>query len=152
MIFAKSITSTVYIVNNNRVLLHMHKKYHTWFPVGGHMNSNEFPYQTAYREAKEETGFDIELVKTELSPDCYIGHVQKIPMPFCTYYEGIGHDEEFYDFIFIATTKDGTPKPQPGESHEFHWFSKEELLDAPDETVKPHIKNTALSVLSFLGI
>ena len=65
MIYNKSITATVYIVNDNRILLHKHKKYNTWFPVGGHLRSNELPHEAAIREVKEETGLDITLLETE---------------------------------------------------------------------------------------
>ena len=74
MLYNKSITATVYIVNNGKVLLHMHKKYNTWFPVGGHLEPNELPHEAAIREAKEEAGIDITLVETENVPYFDIGN------------------------------------------------------------------------------
>lgn len=44
MIIKRSITSSVYVVNNNKVLLHKHKKYNTLFPLGGKMNEEEVPH------------------------------------------------------------------------------------------------------------
>lgn len=146
MHYNKSMTATVYIIQNNKVFLHMHKKYKTWFPVGGHVEPDEFPYQAAIREAKEESGFDIELVKTEITGDYDIGRVERIPMPFCTYQ--CGSEKEFYDFNFIATIKGGELSPADGESTEFRWFSKEELENT--EEVKIHIKSTALAILNFI--
>ena len=145
MQFDKSITATVYIVENNKVLLHMHKKYKTQFPVGGHVESDEFPYQAAIREAKEESGFDVELVKTEIAENYDIGRVERIPMPFCTYQ--CGSEKEFYDFSFIATIKSGELSPADGESTEFRWFGREELEKTNE--VKVHIRNTALAVLDY---
>ncbi len=49
----RTLTATVYIVNKDRVLLHMHKKFNSLFPVGGHMESHELPHETAIREALE---------------------------------------------------------------------------------------------------
>ena len=147
MIIDKSITATVYIYQNGKILLHQHKKYKTWFPVGGHINSNEFPYEGAIREVKEETGFEIELVKTELMPETDIGRVKRVPLPFCTYYEGASGDEQFLDFIYIAITKEHTPHPDKGESTQFKWFNKEELMTSE---IKPHIKNTALEIIKYM--
>ena len=147
MQYNKSMTATVYIIQNNRVLLHMHKKYKTWFPVGGHVEPDEFPYQAAIREAKEESGFDVELLKTEITGDYDIGRVERIPLPFCTYQ--CGSEKEFYDFIFIAKIIGGELSPADGESTEFRWFSREELENFDE--VKVHIKNTALAVFDFVN-
>lgn len=46
----KTITSSVYVVYNDKVLLHLHKKYNTLFPLGGKMNENKVPHETAIRE------------------------------------------------------------------------------------------------------
>ena len=146
MQFNKAMTATVYIIHDNKVLLHMHKKYKTWFPVGGHVEPDEFPYQTAIREAKEESGFNIELVRTEIAGDYDIGRVERIPMPFCTYQ--CGSEKEFYDFNFIAAIKSGELSPADGESTEFRWFCREELENTDE--VKVHIKNTALAVFDFI--
>ena len=55
-------TASILVVQDNAVLLHMHKKLHIWLPPGGHIELDEDPNQAAIREAKEETGLDIELV------------------------------------------------------------------------------------------
>lgn len=145
MVLNRSVTATVYIVKENRVLLHMHKKYNTWFPVGGHLEPNEFPHEAALREVLEETGLSVKLLQTENVGEFDAPRVQRVPLPFLTYYEGIGHEEEFYDFIFIATTTQENPHPATGESSAFRWFSEEELQS--DESLKPHIRSTAVQVL-----
>ena len=40
-------TASVYIVRDNRVLLHMHKKLNMWLPPGGHIELDEDPNQAA---------------------------------------------------------------------------------------------------------
>ena len=47
MNYNKSISATVYVVNDGKVLLHLHKKYKTWFPLGGHVEADEFPHEAA---------------------------------------------------------------------------------------------------------
>lgn len=146
MIYNKSITSTVYIVNDCKVLLHKHKKYNTWFPVGGHLEPDELPHEAAIREAKEETGLDITLVKTENVPSFNIGRVDRLPAPFCLYHEG-DVDEQFLDFIYIGETEQTEFSPMISESKELHWFSMEEL---ESKNIKVHIKNTAITVLNYM--
>ena len=146
MIYNKFITATVYVINQGRVLLHQHKKYKTWFPLGGHIEADEFPHEAAVREVKEESGFDIELIDTEIAPDIELSRVKRIPTPFCLLHEGIDSSENFFDFIFIAETKEELPHPSKGESKEFKWFSYEELVEAE---IKTHVKNTALAALEF---
>ena len=140
-------TSTVYIVKDSKVLLHLHKKYKTWFAIGGHIENGEFAHSAAIREAKEETGLDIELVDTEATGYVDLVNVGRLKIPFMLLHEGIGSDEEFMDFIYIATTKTDKLKPEGDESKTLRWFSKSEL---ESEAIKPHIKNTALAVLEYL--
>ena len=146
MNYHKSITATVYVINDGKVLLHMHKKYKTWFPLGGHIEADEFPHEAAIREVKEESGFDVTLLETELAPEIELARVERIPAPFCLLHEGIGSAETFFDFIYIAETTEQEPCPKCGESTEFKWFSEEELLS---HDIKPHIRNTALAILQY---
>lgn len=44
----KSMTATVYVTNNDKVLLHTHKKYNSLFPVGGHLEEGELPFNNTY--------------------------------------------------------------------------------------------------------
>lgn len=149
MKYNKSITATVYVINNGSVLLHQHKKYKTWFPLGGHIEEDEFPHEAAIREVKEESGFDIELVDTEIAPSIELASVKRIPAPFCLLHEGNGRDENFFDFIYIAETNETIHHPTSGESKEFKWFSYEELKE---NDIKPHVKNTAIAILDYLKI
>ena len=55
-------TVVIYIVFENKVLLVNHKKLRKWLPLGGHIELNEDPEEAAIREAKEESGLDIEII------------------------------------------------------------------------------------------
>ena len=147
MKYNKSITATVYVVNDEKVLLHKHKKYKTWFPLGGHIEEDEFPHEAAIREVKEESGFDVKLIDTETAPNIELARVKRIPAPFCLLHEGIGSEENFFDFIYIAKTNETIPHPENNESKEFRWFSIDELRESD---IKIHVKNTAIAVLEHL--
>lgn len=147
--YNKSLTATVYIVKDNQVLLHIHKKYNTWFPVGGHLETNELPHEAAIREAKEESGLSIDLI--DMNCENYsVGRVKRVPLPYALYYEGIGHEEEFLDFIYIGTVTDGELKSKEGESSTLKWFTLEEL-ENEDNELKPHVRNTAIGVLKQIS-
>ena len=148
MDYSKTICGTVYVIHDMHVLLHLHKKYHTWFPLGGHTEANEFPYETAIREAKEEAGLDIKLLETYHLPNMDIGRVVNVPLPFCTYNENSGYDEDYYDFIFVGIPLSLDIKPNTGESQVLKWFSENEIRSSSD--IKPHIKNTALAILDYI--
>lgn len=53
---------TVFIVYNNKVLLVHHPRYDKWIPMGGHIELDEDPEQALFREIKEETGLDVEIL------------------------------------------------------------------------------------------
>lgn len=55
-------TVAIFIVQNAKVLLILHRKLNKWLPVGGHIELDEDPEVAALREAKEESGFEVELV------------------------------------------------------------------------------------------
>ena len=145
MQYNKSLSATAYIYNKGKILFHMHKKYKSWFPVGGHVEENEFPHEALIREVKEETGFDIKIKQNEFADNIDLGTVERVPLPFCTCREGIGSQEEFFDFIFIAYTDETEPNPQKGESKIFKWFNESEIENC--ENMEYHIKNTALAVI-----
>ena len=94
---------------------------------------------------------DVELIN--MNSDTYpIGRVERVTSPYAIYYEGIGHEEEYLDFIYIATTTAKNPVSGEGESHTFHWFSLEELMD-DNIDIKIHVRNTAIKCLEYvLGV
>ena len=55
-------TVAIFIVHDGKVLLIHHRKLDKWLPLGGHIELDEDPEQAAVREAKEESGLDVELL------------------------------------------------------------------------------------------
>ena len=55
-------TVAIYVVRDGKILLIHHRKLDKWLPLGGHIELDEEPEQAALREAKEESGLDVELL------------------------------------------------------------------------------------------
>ncbi len=142
----RTVTATVYIVYENKVLLHMHKKHQSLFPVGGHMNPDELPHEAAVREAYEESGLRVELFNNE--KQLGMTRVRQLNNPQYTLLENIGKEVENIDFIYFATTDSDLVSPQKDESKDLYWLSKEEIIDNP--SIKQHIRIMALEALETI--
>ena len=55
-------TVAIFVVHDDKILLIHHRKLDKWLPLGGHIELDEDPEQAALREAKEESGLDVELL------------------------------------------------------------------------------------------
>ena len=55
-------TVAIFVVHDARVLVILHRKLGKWLPLGGHIELDEDPEIAALREAKEESGLDVELI------------------------------------------------------------------------------------------
>lgn len=142
----RTLTSSVYVIHENKVLLHKHKKYNTLFPLGGKMNPYEVPHETALREVYEESGLEVQLYNVDNALN--LGRVIQLNRPMYVLLENVGHEVENIDFIFFAIAIDNKVNPQDGESKELYWFSKEEIIN--DDSIKPHVKAMALDALSII--
>lgn len=147
MELTRSMTATVYVVRKGRVLLHLHKKYRSLFPLGGHMLPGELPQQTAIREVREESGLHVSLYHPEHRLE--LGTVEQLCLPIQMYHENVGGTPENIDFIFFATTQQESLLPQEGESSQFVWMTREQVLAEPH--LLPHIRATALQALDLLA-
>jgi ADP-ribose pyrophosphatase YjhB (NUDIX family) len=89
------------------------KVYGLWNLPGGHVDKNESIEEAAVREAKEETGLDVGLVK-------------KI---------GIWHNnvKEPIRHAFTVNVVGGKLKPQPGEILDVRWFTYHQIVKMKEE-------------------
>jgi 8-oxo-dGTP pyrophosphatase MutT (NUDIX family) len=91
-----------------------------WATIGGAIEVDESPRDSARREAREEAGVDAELggiLGVFGGPDYRV-----------TYPNG---DESAYVVtVFDATVIGGTPRPDGDETSEVGWFRSEQLPDA----------------------
>ncbi len=80
---------TVYVVNEGKVLFHHHKKYKIRFPLGRHVEEDEFSHEPAVRKVKESSGLDAKLAETEIKYEMDLTSVKRMSAPFCLLYEEI---------------------------------------------------------------
>jgi 8-oxo-dGTP pyrophosphatase MutT (NUDIX family) len=133
----KQFTATVYIVDKDKVLLIYHKKMCKWLPPGGHIDPNELPSDAAIREAKEETGIDVELI---LDENIHIqqNNATSFPRPYMCLLEEIpawnGHAaHQHMDFIYVGKKINGSLKQNPRETNGIRWFTFKELQELVQE-------------------
>ena len=124
-------TASVFIVNNNAVLLRKHEKFHRWLQPGGHIELDEDPNEAVIREAKEETGLDVVLVG-EIPPVSEgIGYKNLIPPRFMNRHSfKIKEGHEHIDLVYFGTSATREINPHSGEIPvEIRWFTRDELDD-----------------------
>jgi 8-oxo-dGTP pyrophosphatase MutT (NUDIX family) len=97
------------ILQNDQVLLTLREDYEVWCLPGGHSDPGEGFAATAIREAKEETGLDIELIH------------------FVGAYTRIGGDMTIHLAAFLAKPAGGSPAPQVEEVLDLRYFDPADL-------------------------
>jgi ADP-ribose pyrophosphatase YjhB (NUDIX family) len=112
--------STVFIVKDKEVLLLFNKKLNAWTPPGGHIEEYEKPCESAVREAKEETGYDIEIIgekqgNTFLHSPAAV-HLDKLPW-----------DHDHINLIYFAKIIGGQQRKFTDEGWAMRWFTEPEL-------------------------
>jgi len=55
-------TVAIFVVHDEKILLIHHRQLNKWLPLGGHIELDEDPEHAALREAREESGLDVELL------------------------------------------------------------------------------------------
>ncbi len=128
-------TVSAYIVRTDleepKIMLHMHKKLHTYMQFGGHVELDETPWQTLCHEIREETGFDIDQLQI-LQPKQRITNLTSstlhpVPLTYLTHKFGdIDHYHSDLAFGFVAS-EPPRHKPDETESQDIRLFTLSEL-------------------------
>ena len=138
-------TVAIFIVHDAKILLIHHRKLDKWLPLGGHIELDEDPEQAALREAKEESGLDVELLG-ERAPTTEPGTRALITPRFLDIHR-ISDTHEHIGMIYWARPKrEPTPGPsQEGnclalareEHHDIRWCAAAEL-----DALQPPMSNS----------
>jgi 8-oxo-dGTP pyrophosphatase MutT (NUDIX family) len=118
-------TVAIFVVQNSRVLLIHHRKLDKWLPLGGHIELEEDPEQAALREAREESGLDVELIG-ERPPTTEPGTRALIAPRFLDIHR-VTETHEHIGMIYWARPRNGTLTLAELEHHDLRWCSSAEL-------------------------
>jgi 8-oxo-dGTP pyrophosphatase MutT (NUDIX family) len=123
-------TVAIFVVHDAKVLVIHHRKLDKWLPLGGHIELDEDPEQAALREAREESGFEVELLG-ERPPTTSPGTRALIAPRFLDIHR-ISATHEHIGMIYWARPKSGALTLAAAEHHDIRWCTVHEL-----ETLQP---------------
>ncbi len=124
-------TVAIFVVHDEKILLIHHRKLNHWLPLGGHIELDEDPEQAALREAKEESGLDVELLG-ERPPTTGPGTRALIAPRFLDIHR-ITDTHEHIGMIYWARPKRGSGalaavvQLSASEHHDIRWCSAADL-------------------------
>ncbi len=127
-------TVAIFVVHDGKVLVIHHRKLNKWLPLGGHIELDEDPEIAALREAKEESGLDVELLG-ERPPTTEPGTRALIAPRFLDIHR-ISETHEHIGMIYFARVKAGAVALAEAEHHDIRWVTAEHL-----ETLQPPMSN-----------
>ncbi|HVM31804.1 MAG TPA: NUDIX domain-containing protein [bacterium] len=122
-------TVSIFIVRGQKVLFIFHKQLNRWLPIGGHIELDEHPEAAALREAKEESGLDVELVG-ERSP--LAGEPGFIPLLNPAYMDLhlIQEPHWHIGMVYFARVKGGEVTLNTEEHKDIQWLGETDLSEA----------------------
>src|ERR1700741_4916977 len=123
--YAIDFTVAIFVVKDGKVLLIHHRKLGKWLPLGGHIELDEEPEIAALREAKEESGLDVELLG-ERPPTTEPGTRALIAPRFLDIHR-ITESHEHIGMIYWARPKTGLLSLAADEHLDIRWCSASEL-------------------------
>jgi 8-oxo-dGTP pyrophosphatase MutT (NUDIX family) len=118
-------TVAIFVVRERKVLLILHRKLNKWLPLGGHIELDEDPEIAALREAREESGFEVELIG-ERPPTTEPGTRALIAPRFLDIHK-ITDTHQHIGLIYWARPKSGAMALAEEEHHDIGWFTSAEL-------------------------
>lgn len=139
-------TASAYIVCGDKVLLRYHEKHHKWLVPGGHIELDQDPVETIYKEVKEEVGLDVTIVADPVKQFSDTGSADTgtdLQLPLFINRHRISESHEHIDFMYAAQSDSMEIKPEAGEvsdAQNFKWVTADELQQLEDvsESVKYH--------------
>ncbi len=118
-------TVAIFVVQDRKILLILHRKMNRWLPLGGHVELDEDPEIAALREAREESGLEVELIG-ERPPTTEPGTRALIAPRFLDVHR-ITPTHEHIGMIYWARPKGGALTLAPEEHHDIRWCAEEDL-------------------------
>ena len=118
-------TVAIFVVHDHKILVVHHRNLNNWLPLGGHIELDEDPEQAALREAKEESGLDVELLG-ERPPTTGPGTRALIAPRFLDIHRITGTHQHI-GLIYWARARGGKLALSVSEHHDIRWCSTADL-------------------------
>lgn len=141
-------TASAYIIFEDKVLLRNHEKYNLWLPPGGHIEVDEGIIEALYREVKEETGLEVDIIGSEEVK--YADGSSDLPMPMVINRHFTDGQHEHIDFMYVVRANSDQINPAEDEMSNadgFQWFTKEGLEN--NQEIMDRVKGHALKALEL---
>jgi 8-oxo-dGTP pyrophosphatase MutT (NUDIX family) len=141
-------TVAVFIVKDGKVLLVHHRKLDKWLPVGGHIELDEDPEQAARREAREESGLEVELLGKR--PPTTGADTRALIAPRFLDIHRISDTHEHIGLIYWARPRDGALVLASEEHFDIRWCAASDL-DALEPPVSGPVKWYCLKAIEEIA-
>lgn len=122
----RHITVSGFVVHDDRVALHWHRKIGAWLPAGGHIEAGEDPVQAVLREIREEFAIEAEIMPLTRRVDYADGPIQ-IESPVAVLDCWPEPDHGHVDMVYFCRVVSGYPGVSHDPDNPIHWLDQEEL-------------------------
>jgi len=121
-------TVSIFIVKERKVLFIHHKQLERWLPIGGHIELDEEPEQAALREAREESGLEVELVG-ERPPLSREKGFRPLMAPSYMDIHLIREPHWHIGLVYFAKVRSGEMTLNTEEHKDIRWLDEGDLAD-----------------------
>jgi 8-oxo-dGTP pyrophosphatase MutT (NUDIX family) len=118
-------TVVIFVVRDGKILLIHHRALDKWLPLGGHIELDEDPELAALREAREESGLEVELLG-ERPPTTEPGTRALIAPRFLDIHR-ITDTHNHIGMMYWARPRQGSVTLAGDEHHDIRWCASAEL-------------------------
>lgn len=142
--------SAIILDEQDRILMHFHKKLQMWLYPGGHIEENEEPQEALLREVFEEVGVTPTIISCQIQGhkplDLDPASVAELPAPLTLLCEKIpektGGWHWHLDMIYLCIL----PADLINAEDEFKWLTVSEIEALPTPSEFPSLIKRAISV------
>jgi len=121
-----------YLIEDNKVLLGLHRGFQKWTPPGGHIEEDETYAETAEREFFEETGLVVKALSA--APVIHTPDHNSTPLALPFYIDVMLEGfttPTIGQYFYLERVGNSEMKIQVNELDDLKWFCEEELDDIP---------------------